>query len=188
MDKEIRFDKRDAKNKGEAKRLRRAGKVPAVFYSQNDTSENVAIATEDFQEVLRNLKPGFLPTTIFKLVDTSGKERRAIIKDIQYNVTNYNVIHLDFQELDETKKVSLNVPIQCINQVDCVGVKAGGFVRAIMRHLKVLCLPKDIPTHFDVDVKDLGMNQIKKVKDMTIPSQVRSLGREDDTVVTIVKR
>ena len=188
MDVEIPFVQRPAKNKGEAKKLRREGKVPAVMYSQNNTSETIAVQTTDFQAVLRALKPGFLPTTIFKLVDTKGKSRRAVVKDIQYNITSYDVIHLDFLELDEAKPLSLKVPIQCINQVDCLGVKAGGYVRAVMRHIQVQCLPKHIPTHFDIDVKDLEMNQSKRVRDLSLPSEIRSLGRENDTVVSIVKR
>jgi len=188
MDVEIPFVQRTAKNKGEVKKLRRDGKIPAVIYTQNNTSETITLNSVDFQAVLRTLRRGFLPTTTFKLVDAKGTARRAIIKDIQYNVTTYDVIHLDFQALDETKPVSFKVPIQCINQVDCVGVKAGGFVRSIMRHIQVQCLPKHIPTHFDIDVKDLELNQTKRVRDLPIPSEVRCLGRADDAVVSVVKR
>ena len=188
MDVEITIASRPAQTKGEAKKLRREGTLPAVIYSQANAPESISLSTTAFQTVLRNVRPGFLPTTIFKLVDSKGKTRRAIVKDIQYAVTTYDVLHLDFLELDNNTSVSLNVPVEYTNQVDCVGVKLGGFLRSIMRHLKVKCLPKDIPTHFEIDVKDLNINQFKKVKDMTMPAGVVYLGRQDDVVVSVVKK
>lgn len=188
MDVEISIASRQRQNKGEAKRLRRGGTLPAVIYSEGKTPESISLQTVDFETALRNIRPGFLPTTTFKLVDSKGKSRRAIIKDIQYAVTTYNVMHMDFLELHDDKSVSLKVPVECTNQVDCIGVKLGGFLRTIMRHLKVKCLPTNIPTHFEIDVKELNVNQFRKVKDLAIPAGVSYLGRQDDVVVSVVKK
>lgn len=188
MDVEIPIASRQTQTKGQVKRLRRSGKLPAVIYSQSKTAEGISLGAEDFKTVLRTCQPGFLPTTVFKLVDTSGKARRALVKDIQYDVTNYDVLHLDFQELHDDMQVSVKVPVECINQVDCAGVKLGGFLRTIMRHLRVKCLPKHLPSHFSIDVRDLNLNQFRKVKDMQMPAHVTYLGRADDVVVSVVKK
>ncbi len=188
MEREIQIIKRPAQSKGEIKRLRREGRIPVVIYSRENTPETASLSSTDFEEVLREIQPGFLPTTIFVLKDQNGKKHRAIVKDIQYEVTSYVVIHLDFQELVESEKVDIKVPVECINQVDCVGVKAGGFVRSLMRHVKVRCLPKDIPSHFQVDVKEMELGQFKRISDLAIPTAIRPLSRESDIVVTIVKR
>lgn len=188
MDIEIQIEKRLAQSKGETNRLRNAGRVPVVIYSQKTKPENASLASVDFAAVLRNVESGFLPTTTFKLVDESGKVRRAIVKDIQYHVTTYNVIHLDFQELQDDVDVRVKVPVDCTGQVDCVGVKLGGFLRPVMRHVKVCCKPKVLPRSFQIDVSSLGLNQLKQVKDLDIPKGVQVLNRMEDTVVTVVKR
>ena len=189
MEVEIQITKRSALSKGETKRLRRAGAIPCVIYAQNKTPEHVSLPADAFAEVIRNIESGFLPTTIFTLVDEKGKKIKTIVKDIQYNVTNYDVIHLDFLELVDNQPVVVKVPVECINQIDCVGVKAGGFLRFVMRHVKVECsTPNVIPSFFQIDVKELGLNQFKRVSDLAIPKGVQPVGRTDDIVVTIVKR
>ena len=188
MDVEIHITKRASEPKGEAKRLRGQGMIPAVIYSQANSSESVSLSAVAFETVLRNLTPGFLPTTIFSLVNAAGKKIRAIIKDIQYQVTTYKVMHLDFLELQNDTMVEYNVPIECLGQADCVGVKAGGFLRSLMRHVKVRSLPPHIPSHFEIDVKNLGLNQVKRTSELAVPAHVQLLARPDDVIVTVVKR
>ena len=114
------------------------------------------------------MKSGHLPTTVFTLAD--GKTRaRVIIKDIQYHLTTYNVSHIDFGELIDDVPVSVKVPVKCTGVADCVGVKLGGFLRQVVRHVKIECLPQRIPSEFMVDVKDLGIRQTKRLKDIKMP-------------------
>jgi large subunit ribosomal protein L25 len=188
MDVEIHIKKRTGATKGETGRLRADGMVPAVIYAHGKTAENICLNAVAFDTVLRNLQSGFLPTTIFSLVGEDGKKRRAIIKDIQYQVTTYKVIHLDFLELQDKVMVEFNVPVECLGQTDCVGVKAGGFLRSLMRHVKVRCLPAHIPSHFEIDVRNLGLNQVKRTSELAIPAHVQVLARPDDVIVTVVKR
>lgn len=188
MDVEIPIVSRQKQTKGQVKALRRTGQLPAVLYSAANPAEAISLSTDDFKTVLRTCRSGFLPTTIFKLVEANGKTKRAVVKDIQYHPTTYDVLHLDFQELHDDKPITLKVPVECINQVDCAGIKLGGFLRPIMRHLRVTCLPKNIPSHFAVDIKDVGLNGFRKVKDIQIPTGVTYLGKPEDVVLSIVKK
>lgn len=188
MDIEIQISERSAKTKGEAKRLRREKQIPVCVYSQGNPATTGSIPTVEFQAVLRNIQTGFLPTTIFTLKDAKGKKRRAIVKDIQYKPTTYEVMHLDFQELHEDTLMDVKVPIDCLNVVDCVGVKLGGFLRTLIRHLKVRCLPKNMPSHFEVDVRDLNLNQYRRVSDLSIPAGVKALEKPQEIVVSVLKR
>lgn len=188
MDVQIHITERKSQTKCEANRLRYEGRIPAVIYSQGRESESISLPAVEFEGLLRGLKSGFLPTTIFSLVGVDGKKRRAIIKDIQYEATTYKVLHLDFLELRDDVVVELKVPVEYTGQVDCTGVKSGGFLRFPMRHVRVRCLPAHIPSHFEIDVKNLGMNQVKKASDLSIPSEVRLLGRPNDVIATVVKR
>jgi large subunit ribosomal protein L25 len=187
MEVEMELFARDVKSKGQTKALRREGKIPCVVYSKGSVGENYTVASEAIEKVLRELEFGFLPTTVFVLKDKAGKKRKAIIKDIQYKVTSYDVLHIDFLELIADQPVNLKVPLQCLGTADCVGIKAGGFLRQVKIHIPVRCLPKNIPSHFEVDVKDVDIRQVKRVSDIRMPKDVVPLVKQQDVVATVVK-
>ncbi len=178
---------RISEKKKDIKEIRRDGNVPAIIYSSKGQSEKLIIDGAEFKTVLREMKPGQLPTTIFTLSD-GKKERRAIVKDIQYHLTTYIVSHIDFEELIDDVPVNVKVPVNCIGVVDCMGIKLGGFLRQVVRHVKVECLPKHIPAEFIVDVKDLGIRQSKRLKDIKMPAGVRALASQEEVLVVIAKR
>lgn len=180
--------KRTAGNKSEVKRLRREGYIPAVLYVKDKSGEPIAIKSADLESFLRNLKPGHLPTSVFTIVDDAGKEKKVLIKDIQYKITNYAVSHLDFEELQPDHPINVKVPIECTGQVDCVGIKLGGVLRQVIRHVRVRCLPKDLPETFELDIRELGLRQSKRLSDLVIPNTVRPLVNLDEVVAVIVKR
>ncbi len=183
----LKLLKRSAERKLDAKRLRREGLIPAVCYSKGKVGENIAVDATEFKSFLRQVLPGRLPTTIFSLVD-QGKERRVIIKDIQYNIINYDVISLDFEELHDNQHVNIKVPIESSGANECIGVKLGGVLRQVIRHVRVRCLPKDIPAFFTLDVTELQMSQSKRLSDIKWPETVRPLADLKEVAVVIVKR
>ncbi|MBI3236630.1 MAG: 50S ribosomal protein L25 [Chlamydiales bacterium] len=141
----------------------------------------------EFSAILRGVLPGRLPTTVFTLND-GKKEKKAIIKDIQYHLTTYRVSHIDFEELLENIPVSVKVPVNCVGVAECAGVKLGGFLRQIVRHVKFECLPGQIPAEFLVNVADLGIRQTKRLKDIAMPQGVRPLVAPNEVIVVIAKR
>lgn len=178
---------RVGEKKKDLKEIRREGNIPAIIYSSKGQTETLIVDGAEFATILRDMKPGQLPTTVFTL--TGGKkERRAIIKDIQYHLTTYRVSHIDFEELIENVPVSVKVPVNCIGIADCIGIKLGGFLRQVARHVKVECLPAHIPSEFLVDVKDLGIRQSKRLRDIEMPKGVRPITRPEEVVVVIAKR
>lgn len=178
---------RVGEKKKDIKEIRREGNIPAIIYSSKGQPEKLIVTGAEFNAILREMKPGQLPTTIFALSD-GKKERRAIIKDIQYHLTTYNVSHIDFEELVDNVPVCVKVPVNCTGIVDCMGIKLGGFLRQVIRHVKVECLPKNIPAEFLVDVKDLGIRQSRRLKDLAMPAGVRALESPEEVVVVIAKR
>lgn len=179
---------RTAQKKSEANKLRREGFIPAIIYHKDKAGETIYVQSDEFSAFLRGVQPGRLSTSVFTLVDGKGKERRVIIKDIQYNVVNYNVVHLDFEELLENVTINVKVPIECVGAAECPGVKLGGALRQVIRHLKVRCLPKDMPAFFTLDVKDLGLRQSKRLEDLDIPNTIRPLVNLREVAAVIVKR
>ncbi|MGD0664781.1 MAG: 50S ribosomal protein L25/general stress protein Ctc [Rhabdochlamydiaceae bacterium] len=178
---------RTSTKKSDTKQIRREGKIPAILYSAGQPNQQLIVNKDEMGAILRQMKPGHLGTTVFHL-NLDGKNRKAIIKDIQYQLTTYEISHIDFEELFEDVPVSVKVPIQCIGVAECSGVKLGGFLRQIIRHVRVECLPKHIPSHFLVDVQDLGIKQAKKLSDIAIPDGVKPLAKMDEVVVVVSKR
>lgn len=85
-------------------------------------------------------------------------------------------------------QVKVNVPIECIGEVDCVGVKLGGVLRRVIRYLRVQCLPKDLPAFFEMDVVSLELNKSRKLGDLNIAEGVRTLSDLNEVAVIIAKR
>jgi large subunit ribosomal protein L25 len=178
---------RASTKKSDTKQIRREGKIPAILYSAGHPNEQLILDAAEFNAILRQMKPGHLGTTIFQL-QIDGKSKRVIIKDIQYQLTTYLVSHIDFEVLFDDVLVKVQVPIQCIGVAECAGIKLGGFLRQIIRHVKVECLPKHIPAEFFIDVKDLGIKQSKTLSDIKIPQGVKPLAQMDEVVVVVSKR
>jgi len=179
--------KRNAE-KSNNNKLRREGKIPAIIYKKGKDGEILAVDKQMFTAIVRKLQPGQLPTTVFSLEDEAGTSRRVIVKEIQYNIINYDVIHLDFEELVDDIYVNVKVPIECTGVADCPGLKLGGALRLVIRHLKIRCLPKDIPTAFFVDISNLSINEVKRLIELDIPETVRPLMNLNEVAIAIVKR
>ena len=183
----LSLSKRKIEKKSEKSSIRHRGNIPAIVYSKGKENHYISVNGNEFNALLRQIPQGHLPTTVIELAG-EGLSFRAIVKDIQYDPTTYNVLHLDFLELQEATPVNVNVPIRCIGADDCTGIKLGGFLRQVIRHLKINCLPKDMPKELVVDIKDLGIKQTKRVKDLVIPNAVTPLSAMNEVVVVIAKR
>lgn len=185
---EFEIFERTGEKKSHAKQSRRAGQIPAVIYKKGEVGETILIDEAAFAGFLRNLKPGCLPTTRLTLMADGGKKRSAIIKEIQYHPTTYKVLHLDFLELAEDNFISVKVPLECTGMAECAGVKQGGVFRQVLRYVRVRCLPKDMPTSFTLDVKDLSIMQTRRLKDIVLAKGVRLLDKLEEVAVVVAKR
>jgi large subunit ribosomal protein L25 len=173
--------------KSKVKEIRRDGDIPAILYAAGQAGETILVGGVEFGAAMRSVKPGMLPTTVFELA-MNKKMIKAIIKDIQYHPTTYKVLHLDFQDLSGDSPIIVKVPVECVGMADCMGIKLGGFLRQVLRYVKVQCLPKDMPNAFTLDVKELGFRQSKRLRDLELPKGVRLVGNEDDVIAVIAKR
>jgi large subunit ribosomal protein L25 len=184
----LKVEKRAGIKKSESKAIRRTGDIPAVVYIRGKESEAIAVNGAEFNTLMRKVPSGHLPTTVFELVEKGIHTRKAILKDIQYDPVTYDIIHLDFEELLDKVEVNVKVPIELTGIADCVGTKQGGVVRPVIRHLRVRCLPKDIPSSFQLDVRELNLFEVKRLSDLDLPPSVRPYGDLHEVAVTIAKR
>lgn len=174
--------------KGGLKQMRRAGTIPAVLYSSGQQGQSIQVDRVEIETALRNLKQGMLSIQVFELNMDKGRKKKVIVKDIQYAPTNYRILHMDFEELNDQVPLKLNVPIYLVGTADCVGVKLGGFLRQIARAVKVKCLPKNIPTQFEIDVKDLAVGKMIRLSDLQLPKGVQAISSPNEVIVVVSKR
>lgn len=180
--------KRPAEKKRDVNRLRREGFIPAVIYRRGQAAQNLSVSASEYNSLLRNVEPGRLSTKVFTLIDENGVSRKAILKEVQYNVINYSVIHLDFEELHEDTPLNVKVPIECTGAVDCVGIKLGGALRQPKRNVRIRCLPKDIPAAFFLDIRNLALYDKLRLSDIAIPQTMKTMEDMNEVAVVIVKR
>lgn len=184
----LKVKTRLAETKKTVNSIRRAGDIPAVVYAKNQPNRLIEISGDEFRAHLRKLPEGSLPNTVFIIENEKGETFKAIVKDIQYHITTYDILHLDFMQLMDNVPVNVKVPLRYIGAADCAGVKLGGVVRAVIRHLKVRCLPTHIPKEFHLDITKLSMNQSMKLASIKLPNDVTPLLDLNEVAVTIAKR
>ncbi|MCH9627805.1 MAG: 50S ribosomal protein L25 [Chlamydiales bacterium] len=184
---ELTLTKRQAGKKSETNKIRREGNILAVLYSKGKKGEDVVVDGNAFKKILNKIESGTLSSKVFTL-QVDGKPIQAIIKDIQYHVTTYEPLHIDFAELHEGSPVTLNIPVKLTGVVECAGVKLGGVLRQVIRHVQVRCLPKDIPDHFSLDVRHLLTGQSVRLNKISIPSAVRPVINLNEVAAVVGKR
>ncbi|MBN2478591.1 MAG: 50S ribosomal protein L25 [Parachlamydiales bacterium] len=175
------------REKESTNKLRILKNIPAVLYAKGMKNENIFLKTGDFKNKTAHLKPGDLSTTIFTLKQ-DNKSIEALVKDIQYHVTTYAIIHIDFYKLDDKTPISVNVPIRFSNVQDCIGIKHGGNVRQVIRTVKVRCLKKYMPKEFILDVANLDMNDVLRISDIKMPENVFCETKNLNEVVVIIAK
>ena len=172
----INGTKRAAQTKQEIKSLRAQGMVPCVLYGGKEQIH--------FSAPVLAFK-GLVYTPDVHLVDVTieGTTYKAIMKDIQFHPVTDNLLHIDFLELNENKKVTLEVPVRISG--NAVGVRAGGQLVTKMRKVKIAALPKDLPDFVSVNIDNLNIGDDVRVRDLSIPGVEMLDG--PNNVVTAVK-
>src|SRR6202158_4920332 len=180
--KELKATARPKSGKGAARAERRAGRVPGVIYGNNQPP--VAISVDDAELRQRILAGRFL-TTIYD-IDLEGNKHRVISRDFQLDAVRDFPLHVDFMRLGEGATIRVSVPLHIVNAESAPGVKRGGTVNIVTHTIDLECSVDNIPQYVDADVSGLEINHSLHLSDITLPPGVKSLLREDVTLVTIV--
>ena len=169
-------------NKNAARRVRVAGKIPAVLYG----SGHDAVAIEvDPKQISRILFSETGHNTIFDVEIAGQPAAKAMIVDWQREPIMDQLIHIDLTRiaLDKTLRVKVRVKLLGIP----VGVKAaGGILDQVLREVEIECLPADIPANIAVDVSNLALFESLRVSDLPHSASIKFLNAEDATVAHVV--
>ena len=175
----------DVQGKGASRRLRRAGKVPAILYGGHQEPKRLIL---DHQNLLTLLvKERFFSTILSLKID--GQPQAAILKDVQRHPAKNQVLHLDLQRVLDNEKIRMTIPLHFKGAGAAPGVKTqGGIVSHLLNEVEVLCLPKDLPEFLELDLSTMEINQIRRLSDVPLPEGVEIValahGR-DEAVVSV---
>ncbi len=172
-------------NKNAARRVRVAGKIPAVVYGAGQDAVAVTVDPRIITKILHS-ESGH--NTIFDLNVEGAAVAKAMIVDWQHEPIKGKLLHIDLKRIAMDKMMRVSVPIQLTGTAS--GVKnQGGILDHVMREVEIECLPGDIPGHLDVDVSGLELHGVIRVSDLPHSGSIKFLGDENATVahVTVVK-
>lgn len=178
---ELTVQQRGETGKQVAKRLRRAGVVPAVLYG-GAKPESISV---DPKAVLRIIHGHAGSTQLLNLTFAGGAgTRMAIIRDLQFDPVSERLLHVDLQEVTADRAITVRVAVHPVGEA--VGVRdQKGILNVVLHELDVSCLPTLIPERIDADVAALMIGDVLTVGDLSAPEGVRILNDPGQAVVTV---
>jgi len=177
-------DIRAAQGKGASRRLRHAGKVPAILYGAHKDAQPLLL---DQQNLLTMIGDERFYSSIVRL-QIDGSTQEAIVKDVQMHPARNVVVHVDLQRVVENERIRIRLPIHFKGESISPGVKTqGGVVSHMRTDVEVSCLPKDLPEFLELDLSGMSLNDTKFLADIPLPGGVAipELTRRNAPVVSI---
>jgi len=180
---ELMIKRRTETGKEVAKRLRRAGAVPAVVYD----GQKAETVTVDPKAVLRMIhgREGTTQLLTLKFDGEAGNGARlAIIRELQFDPVTEQLLHVDLQEVSADRAITVHVTVRPVGEA--AGVKEQkGILNLVLYELAISCLPTAIPERIDADVSALMIGDVLKVSDLQAPEGVRILNDPGQAVATV---
>ncbi|NDP42447.1 MAG: 50S ribosomal protein L25/general stress protein Ctc [Aromatoleum sp.] len=176
---------RTQEGRGASRRMRRTGKAPGIVYGGTVAPQPIELDHNALFHALRNeaFHASILTMTI------GGAATKVLLRDVQMHPFKNEILHVDFQRIDENKKIHVKVPLHFSNGENSPAVKeSGAIVSHVKTELDIACLPKDLPEFIEVDLSELAVGQSIHVSGMKLPGGVSAVvrGKVDPVVATAV--
>ena len=171
---------RQANGKSAARKLRTDECIPAVVYGLND-NVSLSINPKELKKLIEAKGRNVLIE--LKVDGDSAENRNVVLKEFQTHPLKPGWVHIDFLEIDISKKIKVKVPIFPVGV--SLGEKQGGIVNHIIRALEIESLPNDIPEKFEVDMSGVELNQMIRVSDLNLGESVQILNDPNDIVLNV---
>lgn len=180
---ELNIELRDGKGKGDARKLRAAGRIPGIFYGAGEGAQSVALDPRVLDRLIGASAAGI--NTLFDLRGGGALDgKRVLVKEIQRDPVTGAPLHADLYAVDLDRTIQVSVPYHLTGTA--VGVKMGGIVDPSLREVELSCLPRWIPEEIQVDISELDIGGSLRVRDIALPENVTLVSDPDLSVVSIV--
>jgi large subunit ribosomal protein L25 len=174
---------RSLQRRAGAKKLREAGRIPAVIYGRQIQPQNLEISAKELEDLIHHSASENLLVDL-AVKDDARPKRLALVKEVQHHPLSGKVLHVDFHEVADNEKVTIMVPVESTGEA--VGVKTGGGVlEHVLFKIRVRGLPKDLPEVITVDVSHLNVGQAIHLGDIQPPPGVEILGDKHISVFAV---
>jgi large subunit ribosomal protein L25 len=177
---------RKESGKGPARRFRKEGVTPAVFYGRGEESILLSVNAKELRKIIKEKKENIFITLQIEGED-QHLEKLTLLKELQIEPVSRRFYHADFYEIRMDHKLTIDVPLRFAGIP--VGVQNGGELQHLKRDLKVSCLPNVLPDFIEVDVSGMDIGNSIRVQDIPVPEGITVLDPGDVGVamVAVVK-
>jgi len=173
---------RDRVGKGSARAARRLGFVPAVIYGDKKDPLSIQIEKRELDKLLN--KPGFFSHLIDLKVD--GKSHRVLPRDLQQHPVSDFAWHVDFLRVSATSSLTVDVPVEFINEEESPGLRRGGVLNVVRYTVEVNCRADNIPEKLVVDLSGMDIGDSLHISAVTLPEGATpTIDDRDFTIATI---
>ncbi len=181
---ELAVEVREGTGKGPARRLRAAGRIPAVCYGRGATSLGISLDPSALNRLLKASTAG-MNTLIELQIEGGGKYhgKPMLVKELQRNPVSGRILHADLYAVNLQEAIQVSVPIHLEGTPE--GVTAGGILDQTLREIELECMPQAIPEEVRLDVSELMIGQSLHVRDVLVPEGTTLLSDLDLSVVSV---
>lgn len=179
----LQASRRTPRGKGGARQARREGHIPAVVYGRGQIALPIAVSAASLRRLLQHAPGGTLMVNLRIGEGAEAQEQFAVIKEVQREPVSGEVLHVDFQAIPSTERLTFTVPIEIVGEAP--GVLEDGVLQIMLPNVAVECFPINVPEHLQADVSGLHLHETLSAGDLTLPDGVTLLTDPDKPVVVI---
>ena len=159
------------------------GMVPGIIYGKNSEPTKIAIENKVLKKLMES---GSFYSTILD-IDIDGKLEKILPKQLQYHPVNDKLIHFDFLRVQENTKVTVEIPVEFLNQDKCPGLKKGGVLNTVRRLVELSCFANKIPSKLEFDLIESEIGDAVKISNIKLPEGVTpTISDRDFVIATLV--
>ena len=185
MQLEFNANKRDGQGTGASRRLRRTGRVPGILYGGQSAPQQIDIDHNELFQLLR--KEAFYSSVLN--VNLEGKKEMCLLRDVQRHPYRMQILHVDFQRIDETTKLRKKVPLHFHGEDSSPAVKTDKcLVSHVRTDLEIECLASQLPEFVTIDLSGLVKNQSLHASDLKLPEGIKAVkhGTLNPVIVAVI--
>src|SRR5215471_2774721 len=169
--------------RGGVKKLRTAGRIPAIIYGRQAQPQNLEVSAKEMEDLIHHsISENLLVDLAVK--DDARPKRLALVQEVQHHPLSGKVLHVDFHEIAENEKVTVMVPVETEGEAE--GVKTeGGVLEHVLFKIRARGLAKDIPEQITVDVSHLKIGEAIHLGEIKAPAGVEIVGDKQIPVIAV---